>query len=347
MLRVALVGYGLAGRIFHRPLVTAAGFEITSVVTTDPGRRGQVAAELPGAQLLERPAQLWARAADHDLVVVATATPSHRAVVVAALRSGVAVVVDKPMAPTLRQARDMVGAAEIAGRALVPFHNRRWDAEHLTLRRLLADGALGRVLRYESRFERFRPRPAPGAWRESTPGRRGGGVLLDLGTHLVDQAVDLFGPVARVYAEVDARRGGADDDVFMALEHAGGVRAHLWAGALAGAPGPRLRVLGTEGAFVVDHFDGQEDQLRAGMAADDPAFGECPPERWGRIERGSRPGARVVPSERGAWTAFYRALPAALSGDEPPPATAAQALVVQAVLDSARTSAERHRVVTL
>lgn len=348
MLRVALLGYGLAGRVFHRPLLLAApGLDITSVVTADPGRRAQAAADLPGAQLFERPAQLWAGAAEHDLVVVATTTPSHRAMVLAALGSGVAVVVDKPMAPTARLARDMVAAADAAGRLLVPFHNRRFDAEHLTLRRLLADGALGRVLRYESRFERFRPRANAAAWRESTPSRRGGGVLLDLGTHLVDQAIELFGPVARVYAEIDSRRGGSDDDVFLALEHAGGVRSHLWTGALAGSPGPRLRVLGTDAAFVVDDLDGQEDQLRAGMAADDPAFGVVPANRWGRIETGGLAPARPVPSERGAWPAFYGALPGAVAGERPPPVTTAEALVVQAVLDAARTSAQRRRVVTL
>lgn len=345
--RVGLVGYGLAGRFFHQPLVAATpGLEITAVVTGDPARRAQAAADLPGAALLDRPAALWARAAELDLVVVASPTGTHRRVAAAALRAGLAVVVEKPLAPSLSAGRAVAGLAETTGRALVPFHNRRWDADHLTLCRLLAEGALGRVLRYESRFERWRPEPAPGAWREATPSRGGGGVLLDLGVHLVDQALALFGPVARVYAEIEARRGGSDDDVFLALEHVVGVRSHLWAGALAGAPGPRLRVLGTSGAFVVDGLDGQEAQLRAGVRADDPAFGVEPPERWGRLHRGPE-DVRPVPSERGTWPSFYEAVVTHLAGAGPPPVAPVQALDVLAVLEAARSSARRRRVVTL
>jgi predicted dehydrogenase len=346
--RVALLGYGLAGRFFHRPLVVATpGLELTTVVTADPERRARAAADLPDARIVRRPAELWRRAEEHDLVVVATATPTHRRLAVAAVRAGLAVVVEKPVARTRREAEAVAEAARAAGVTVVPFHNRRWDAEHLTLRGLLADGALGRVLRYESRFERWRPQADPAAWRETTPSASGGGVLLDLCVHLVDQAMELFGPVTQVYAEVDARRGGADDDVFLALEHRQGVRSHLWAGALSAAPGPRLRVLGTAGAFVVEPLDPQEEQLRAGMAADDARFGEQAPERWGRLETGGLHPPRPVPSERGAWPAFYRELERHLAGRAPAPVAVEAASQVLGVLDAARASARRRRVVTL
>src|SRR5207342_1783605 len=193
-----------------------------------------------------------------DLLVVATPNDAHAPLALAAIALGKAVVVDKPMALTSAEATRVVDAARAAGTVLTVFQNRRWDTDQLTLRRLVSQGALGTVLRYESRFERWRPQPRPGSWREALPAEQGGGLLLDLGSHLVDQALHLFGPAVRVYAEVDARRGESDDDAFVAVEHAGGVRSHLWAGALAGAPGPRLRVLGSAGAYVVDPLDRQE-----------------------------------------------------------------------------------------
>jgi scyllo-inositol 2-dehydrogenase (NADP+) len=347
-LRVGLIGYGLAGRWFHRPLIEAVpGIEVATVVTADPGRRAEARADLPGAGVVARPADLWRRAGAHDLVVVATPTATHGSLGAAALRRGLAVVMEKPLGPDRRRGAALAAIAAERGPRLFPFHNRRWDAEHLTLKRLLAEGALGRVLRYESRFERWRPAPSPGAWREVPA--IGAGVLLDLGVHLVDQALELFGPPAAVYAEVEARRGGADDDAFLALEHRSGTRSHLWAGALAAAPGPRLRVLGTEGAFVARFLDGQEATLRAGARADDASFGVEPAERWGTLHRGDDADhpPRPVPSERGDWTAFYRRVVAALTGGGPPPVDTGDALAVLAVLDAARLSARRHRVVRL
>jgi predicted dehydrogenase len=347
-LRVALVGYGLSGRVFHAPLIAASpGLELVTVVTSDAGRRVQVGEELPGVCLLARARELWRMAAEHDLVVVATPTGTHRSLAGAALRSGLATVVEKPLSTSLVQVRALAQTAGRTGVPLFPFHNRRWDSDHLTLRRLLAEKRLGRVLRYESRFERFQPRPDPAAWRQNLPARSGGGVLLDLGVHLVDQALQLFGPPARVYAEIEARRGRADDDVFVAIEHRRGVRSHLWAGALAAAPGPRLRVLGTEAAFVVAGLDGQEAALRADHRADAPGFGSEPPERWGALRRGHGVGAEPVPSEAGNWLAFYRGVNEALRGTAPTPVPIEDALAVAAVLDAARTSARRRRVVEL
>ncbi|HZU80901.1 MAG TPA: Gfo/Idh/MocA family oxidoreductase [Acidimicrobiales bacterium] len=345
-MRVGLVGYGLSGRFFHRPLIAAVpGLEITSVVTSDPERRRQAASELPGARLSSAPEELLRSADEHDLIVVATATATHAEVAGAALRAGLHVVVEKPVAPTAAEVRALAEVAASAGRMLVPFHNRRFDADHLTFVRLRDDGVLGTVLRYESRFERFRPLPDPGAWRERTPSHQGGGILLDLGTHLVDQAVTLFGRPTGVYAEIDHRRGGADDDVFLALDHRDGTRTHLWAGALAAAPGPRLRVLGTEGALVVPGLDGQEARLRGGMAADDPVFGVEDATSWGWLQRDG--GRRPVAPERGDWPAFYRQLRCAIAGEGPPPVTVEDALCVAEVLDAARRSAEEGAVVRL
>jgi scyllo-inositol 2-dehydrogenase (NADP+) len=345
-LRVALVGYGLAGSVFHGPLVDATpGLEITTIVTSDATRQSRARSDFPRARVVAGADDVWSRADDHDLVVVATTTGSHAAVATVAIDHGLGVVVEKPLAPRVAPARALVERAATAQVMLSVFHNRRWDAEFLTLRRLVADGALGDVRRFESRFERWRPRRAPGAWREELSADDGGGVLLDLGTHLVDQARLLLGPVTQVYGEVASRRGGSDDDVFIALAHRGGARSHLWASAVAAAPGPRLRVLGSAAGFVVEHLDGQEDALRAGRRPDEVGFGDVPPARWGRLVRGDE--EEPVRSEPGRWSAFYEGVVRSLRQGEPPPVDPGDALETLEVLEAARRSAGHDEVVTL
>ncbi len=345
--RVALIGYGLAGRWFHARLVAATpGLRVTAVVTGNPGRQAEAHADLPDATVHAQPDDLWASSDTFDLAIVATSTPSHVPLATHAIEAGKPVVVEKPLAATAPEARGLVQLASARGVLLVPFLNRRWDSDQLTLRRLLRDGALGTVLRYESRFDRWRPDAMAGAWREELSSSQGGGVLLDLGAHLVDQALSLHGRATHVYAEVSARRGGADDDVFIALEHESGVTSHLWANALAAAPGPRLRVLGSRAAFVVQGLDGQEDALRAGRSPDDPGFGVEPRARWGRLLRGDEDSVEVEP-ETGRWLSFYSALRSALRADAPPPVTGEEAVAGLDVLDAARESASTGNVVRL
>jgi predicted dehydrogenase len=180
--------------------------------------------------------------------------------------------------------------------------------------------------------------------REALPAEQCGGLLLDLGSHVVDQALHLFGPARSVYAEVDARRGVADDDVFVALEHVSGVRSHLWAGALAGAPGPRLRVLGSRGAYVIGPLDGQEDVLVRDGRLPDGGWAE-PEDSWGRLARGTQ--SRVVPSERGRWDLFYPAVASAVRGEGRVPVEPGDAVRTLEVLEAARRSAASRAVVTL
>ena len=346
--RVAILGYGLAGRVFHGPLVAAtAGLEVTAIVTRDPERRAQAAAAHPGVALLDSLDAVWERAAQLDAVVVATPNDSHAALARTAIDHGLAVVVDKPLALGSEQGGQLVEHADSAGVLLTVFQNRRWDSDQLTLARLLSDGALGTVLRYESRFERWRPEGRPEVWREAATPEQGGGLLLDLGSHLVDQALHHFGPVAAVYAEIAHRRGGAaDDDDFLALTHESGVISHLRASALTAAPGPRLRVLGSEAALIVRELDTQEDRLRDGER----------PNRvddWGVEPAFAQPrliaGDRSVPlqAERGDWPRFYAELRAALDGEGPVPVDPRDAVAVLKVLEHARRSAAERTVVTL
>ena len=225
------------------------------------------------------------------------------------------------------------------------FQNRRWDGDFLTLRRLLAEGALGDVHRFESRFERWRPTPKEG-WRESGDPADAGGTLYDLGSHLIDQALVLWGPVARVYAEVDRRRPGVqvDDDAFVALEHASGVRSHLWMSAAAPEHDLRFRVLGSRAAYVKHGLDAQEAALQEGRAARGRAGARS--RRSGGAGWARRTRGPPVPTEPGAWPAYYAGVAAALRDGAPPPVDPADAVAGAADhrgRPPLRRGARRHR----
>ena len=347
-LRLAIIGYGLAGRTFHAPLIAAtAGLCVAAIVTGDPERRAQAAREHPTAECLSQPNELWQRADAVDAVVVAAPNDVHAALATAAIDRRLPVVVDKPLAVTAHDALALVEHAERTGVALTVYQNRRWDSDQLLLAQLIAAGRLGTVIRYESRFERWRPETNAGGWRDSATVAAGGGQLLDLGSHLVDQALHHFGPAERVYAEIDSRRGTeADDDAFLAVTHASGVISHLHGSALVAAPGPRLRVLGTEGALLVTALDTQEDRLRAGERPDTVSD-------WGVEPSHARPllvvGAQSVPltGPPGDWAAFYRLLRTALTDGAPPPVDPRDAVAALRVIESARRSAAERRVVVV
>lgn len=335
-LRTALIGYGLAGRVIHRPLIDAVDdLVLTHVVTADPQRRDQAAQDLPGARLLATADELWQHADDVDVVVVATPHDAHVPLADAALACGKAVVVDKPLALTSTAAAELVERAHRLRLPLSVFHNRRWDSDTLTARRLLAQERLGPVHRLESRFTRFRPQVQQ-RWRER-PGV--GGVLLDLGTHLVDQAVHLLGPVTAVYAEVRVRRGGAlvDDDCLLVLTHASGASSVLWCSAAAPWTGPRLVLQGSRAGWVKEGLDGQEEAQRRGAV---PAA-EPDGTLW------DEQGAHPVPSLPGDWAAYYRAFAAAVRGEGELPVDPSDAVGVLQVLEAAVRSSETGAVVPL
>ncbi|GEK19669.1 Gfo/Idh/MocA family protein [Cellulomonas xylanilytica] len=337
-LRVGLVGYGGAGRGIHGRLLREAGQQVTCVVTRS--RALQVEEDWPGALVVPDVDALLEHADELDLVVVASPTGEHVAHVLAALDAGVHVLVDKPLATTADDAELL--AARGDGRLTV-FQNRRWDPEQLTLLEVLAGGELGTVHRFERRWERFRPVPQD-RWKENDPDS--GGLLLDLGAHLVDSAVQLFGPVAQVYAELHARSTPAVDDVFLALVHAGtGVVSHLQAGAVVGAPGPRTRVLGDGGAYLVTSFEGEPSPFSAldGTYEETRRPGEPVHEGW--MVRGS--DRRPVPRAAGGHVDLYRAVVRWVVDGGPPPVEPADAARTARVLDAALLSAAERRVVTL
>jgi predicted dehydrogenase len=341
--RWALAGYGTGGRTFHAPLIrSAAGLDLVAVVTGSPERQAQVRDEFPRAAAVASVADLPALGVEG--VTITTPSATHAPLAHQALDLGLHAVVDKPFALTGDAAADLVAHATRAGRLLVPYQNRRWDSDFRTIRRLLAEDALGRVHRFVSRIDRFRP--VKSSWHGATAAE-GGGVLLDLGPHLVDQAVQLFGAVVAVHAELQTVRAGAgaEDEVELHLIHAGGVHTTLAAGLASAAPGPRFQVNGDRAGFVVDGFDGQEDQLKAGHtpASLGSARGAEPESARGRLYAGA--ANEPVPSERGAWETFYPAVAAAVRGAADPPVAAADAVATARVLDAARESAARGSVV--
>jgi predicted dehydrogenase len=347
-LRAGLVGYGLAGAVFHGPLISATpGIEVASVVTANPERRARAQADLPGVRLLDSAEALWDLAGEHDLVVVASPNRTHVPLARAAIEAGLAVVVDKPLAPTAADGRELVQAAAAAAVPLTVFHNRRWDGDMLTVRRLLAEDAVGPITRFESRFERWRPSVRTDAWRERADPGEAGGLLFDLGSHLVDQALVLFGRPTHVYAEVDRRRPGAavDDDTFVALTHGDGARSHLWMSTVAALPQARMRLLGLAGAYVKDGLDGQEEALRAGHRPGEPDWGREPPDRWGRLARDDE--VTPIETERGAYERFYAGVERWLREGGPPPVDPAEAVIGLEILEAAFASAEAAEVVAL
>jgi predicted dehydrogenase len=337
--RVALLGYGLAGSAFHAPFIAAApGLRLAAIVTRNEERRARALRDHPEASVLETVEEVWSKADEFDLVVVAAPNRAHVPLAGGSVEAGLPVIVDKPLAPSAAEGRALVEQARRREIMLTVFQNRRWDGDYLTLRSLLEREALGKVFRFESRFERWRPEPAAG-WRERPGAEEAGGLLFDLGSHLVDQAIQLFGSVERVHAELDIRRPGAevDDDVFLALEHASGVRSHLWMSAVTAQKGPRLRVLGERAAYVKHGLDVQEEALRAGRSPAEPGWGEEPPEHWGRI--GVDGDLREVPTKPGSYAAFYDAVVESLRGDAPPPVDPSNAVEVLEVLEAARDTA--------
>lgn len=314
-IRVAILGFGTAGRVFHGPFLAAdADYEVAAIVTRDAARREQATLAHPGAALVESPQQVWAEASSYDLAIIATPSGTHEQLAMQALDAGLDVVVDKPFAVTSAGGRALIEHAQATGRALTVFQNRRWDGDFLTVRKLVEAGELGTVHRFESRFEWWKPTQAA-SWKTTSRREEGGGILYDLGAHLIDQALQLFGPVVDVYSELDVRRAAvrSEDDAFVALEHESGVRSHLWMSALAPAPAPRFHIQGSLAGYTSWGLDGQESALAAGARPQDARFGTTAPERWGAMRTGAE--ERVIPMERGDYAAFYRQLASALRGE--------------------------------
>jgi scyllo-inositol 2-dehydrogenase (NADP+) len=339
---VGLVGYGMSGSSLHAPLIDAEPrLELRGVVSSDPGR---VHRDLPAVPvvpafpvLLDDPVI--------ELVVVAAPNTAHHELARAALRAGRHVVVDKPFTVTTAEADDLIRVAAEQDRRLSVFQQRRWDADFRTVRRCVEEGLVGTVGTYVARYDRFRPEPAT-RWSEQD--RPGSGVLYDLGAHLIDQALDLFGTPDTVWADLQAQRPAASTvDYAHVVLGRGPLRMILHAGSLVRAPGPRFEVHGDAGSFVKDGIDGQIAALLRGGRPGDPGWGEEPPDRHGTLttELGGLAATARLASLPGDYGAFYREMAAAVRGEGPVPVPPEQARDVIRVIECAVRSSREGRVV--
>ena len=322
MTGVGLIGYGLGGSAFHAPLIAAEPrLRLEAVVTS---RAGQVERDHPGTRVAGSAEELLADPAV-ELVVVAAPNAVHHELAAAALRAGRHVVVDKPFTLSAADADELIALAEATDRRLSVFHNRRWDGDFLTVRRGVEAGVLGEVASFVSRYDRFRPVPK-GSWKEEAVA--GSGLLWDLGPHLIDQAMVLFGPPRTVWADLGVQRPGVEavDYAHLVLGY-GRLRAVLHAAMLVRDPGPRFEVHGDRGSLVTWGLD--QPEVRATLTGEVAGL-----EQQGRLEG--------VPT---AYGSFYAAMAAAVAGEGPVPVAPTDARATVAVIEHALTSAREGRVV--
>ncbi|WP_031498604.1 oxidoreductase [Bryobacter aggregatus] len=325
-IRVALVGYGLGGKVFHAPLIASIPeFELTAIVSS---RREQIAADFPGRVMGDR-------TEGADLVVISTPDATHYPLAAAALEAGQHVVVDKPFTLNLDEAKRLARLAEEQGRLLSVYQNRRWDSDFLGLQEIVASGRLGQITQFESRIDRYRPEVRQGTWREGNPDAPA--FWFDLGAHLADQAIELFGvPEAVSLFTATVRPTASVEDWFHAILHYPKVCVSLHASALVPGDTPRFAVHGIEGSWIKYGADVQEDQAKAGMLRSDAAFGVDP--RPGFFTPSSTRVAEPIPVPTGDHAGYYRAVRDALVHGAANPVPPSRAVTNMAVLEAGARS---------
>lgn len=345
MIPVAVVGWGGSARNIHAPLIAGcSGLTITDVVARSASAAADAEGRLPNATLHRDIGA--ALASDAELFVIATPDPLHVDMATAALQSRRHVVVEKPLATTIRDASGLARLARERGVILSTFQNRRWDGDFLTVRHLLDTRALGRIARVESTITRFTGRIEP-TWREQPRAGHLDGKLVDIGTHLVDQALIALGPVTSVYAEVDVTRPDSliGDDVFLALTHANGIRSHHRLSTATAARHPRFVVTGATASYVKWGSDSQDSALRAGKSPHAPAFGAEDRAMWGEIVDAD--GVRTVETQRGRWLTFYEMMVEAIRSVGPNPVPPSDSIAALRVLEAASQSHRLGEVISL
>ena len=330
-LRVGIAGYGLAGRSFHAPILSATNFDIAAILTNNDVRKRHAKEDFPAAKILSNIEELCEQGL--DLVVIASGNQVHLSQALAAIKAGIPTVVDKPMGINVAQTEEILNASMSAGVPVTTYFNRKWDSDTLTLKRVIRDGHIGRVIRMDSRFERFRPQLNPQSWRENNSPQDGGGLLLDLAPHLISTAIDCFGHAELKSASIRSVRGGADDDCVLLLGHDSGVESILSASAVVGSPGPRLRVIGSDGAFVVNELDPQEALLRSGKKPKDGKWNEDTASK-AFIHRGD--SVEEFKSDPGNYSHFYSLVHDAIVNKTGMPIGSEEILAVARIIDHAR-----------
>jgi predicted dehydrogenase len=330
-LRVGIAGYGLAGRSFHAPFLSATNFEIVAVLTNNDVRKRHAKEDFPGIKIVSTIQELCDQSL--DLVVIASGNQVHLSQALVAISAGIPTVVDKPMGINLAQTEQILDEAKSAGVAVTTYFNRKWDSDTLTLKRVIRDGQIGEVIRMDSRFERFRPQLNPQSWRENNSANDGGGLLLDLAPHLISTAIECFGPATLKSSSIRSIRGGSDDDCVLVLAHHNGVESILSASAVVGSPGPRLRVIGTEGALVINELDPQEALLRSGKAPRDGKWDQDTSSA-ALIHRGET--VEEFRCDPGNYSVFYELVHDAIVNKTAMPISSEEILAVATIIEDAR-----------
>lgn len=349
VINVGILGYGLSGSVFHAPVIRSVeGFRITSIMTKNIEAIARIHAEDPAVWIASTPEEILESPAI-DLVVVAVPNAFHHSLAKKALEHGKHVVLEKPFTITYDEAEDLANLAEKAGKVLSAYHNRRWDGDFKTVRNLIENRLLGTLAEYESHFDRFRPVLKTGAWREEEG--PGSGLLYDLGSHLIDQALSLFGMPERVFADLRIQRpAGKAVDSFELLLYYPGLKVTLKSGSLVREPLPRFILQGDKGSFVKYGLDVQEEALKKGLKPNAcPDWGIEPEKAYGILntEVGGTAFRGTAATLPGDYRDYYRGIYRAIAENQAPPVTARQAGNVMRIIELAMESAERNEVIAL
>jgi scyllo-inositol 2-dehydrogenase (NADP+) len=342
MINVGLIGFGLAGRAFHAQVISRTpGLRLAAILQ----RTGDEAAKAyPEAKIVRSLDELLALP-DIRLIVIATPNETHAPFARAALATNHDVVVDKPFTTSYAEAADLVNFAEKSGRFLTVYQNRRYDGDFQAIRELVAAGTLGRIVRLETHYDRFRPNFKPNAWREKAA--PGAGILFDIGPHVIDHAMILFGLPEAITADVRIeRQGGLADDAFDIMFHyPGSMRAVLSSSILAASQRPRFVLFGTKGSFVKQTIDPQENNLRFGNIPETGSWGAEPEENWGllTLSDGTNTTQRRIPSGQGDYRDYYANVRDVLEGQAKPFVNLSHALDVMRALELCRASSDQQR----
>jgi scyllo-inositol 2-dehydrogenase (NADP+) len=341
-IRVGVVGYGLSGSVFHAPLIDAVeGLELAAVVSSNPEK---VKKDFPGVSVVSTLTDLL-KDDSLDLVVITSPNLTHFEYAKQAIQSKKHVVVEKPFTVTSDEADELIELAKQQNVLLSVYHNRRWDNDFLTVQELLKNGLLGDLVTYEAHFDRYRP-AVQNRWREQN--EPGSGILYDLGSHLIDQALVLFGAPRTVWADLAQQRAGAQTtDYFHLVLEYDAMRVILHSGSLVRQPGPRFQLHGSQGSFLKEGMDSQEDALRRGGRPYTPNWGEDREEWYGELT--TQVGALTLKGKiktlPGCYQAYYEGMAAAIRGEKALPVTAGEARDVIRVIECAIQSHRERRAI--
>lgn len=329
-LRAGVIGYGFGGRIFHSPLLEAAGFEVSAIQTSNPERVAAAKKDFPAAKIVASIEELIALKL--DLIVVSSQNVGHKSQAIAALRAHIPTVVDKPFAINYADTKEILDIANKEKTPITVFFNRRFDSDTLTIKKAISDGSLGKVFRLEGRFERWAPVTAPDAWREALTKEQGGGKLLDLQPHLLSAVTELFGPAELKFSAVRSIRAFSDDDSVLMVQHASGVDSYLSACEAMGAPGPRIRVTGDKGTLIIQDLDPQEGFIKDGVR---PVNGKWEVDTRSKAYLHRGPEVVEYESVPGNYVDFYLQVKACIEGKGEMPVSQSDILMIAKIIDDA------------